>query len=91
VVCGISFPEYKKKAIPTALLWEVLLLLSPQQEAVGMATKHKARRSGGRPVDRLGKPGGVIQPRVEAVGPRHFGIAAVDCGKARSKWMLCDF
>jgi hypothetical protein len=39
----------------------------------------------------LGKPGGVIQPRVEAVGPRHFGIAAVDCGKARSKWMLCDF
>jgi transposase len=56
-----------------------------------MATKRKARRSGNRPVDRLGKPSGIIQPRVEAVGPQHFGIAAVDCGKARSKWMLCDF
>jgi transposase len=25
------------------------------------------------------------------VGPEHFGIVAVDCAKARSKWMLCDF
>src|SRR5487761_1574618 len=24
-------------------------------------------------------------------GPEHFGIVAVDCAKARSKWMLCDF
>lgn len=56
-----------------------------------MATKRKARRSGARHSDRLGKPLGIIQPRVEAVGPEHFGIAAVDCSKARSKWMLCDF
>jgi transposase len=39
----------------------------------------------------LGKPNGVIQPRVQAVGPERFGIVAVDCAKARSKWMLCDF
>src|SRR4030066_78175 len=31
------------------------------------------------------------QGRVQAVGPERFGIVAVDCAKARSKWMLCDF
>jgi len=28
---------------------------------------------------------------VEKVGPQRFGIVAIDCAKARSKWMLCDF
>jgi transposase len=56
-----------------------------------MATKRKLCRSASGSVARLGKPQGIIQPRVEAVGPQHFGIAAVDCSKARSKWMLCDF
>jgi transposase len=28
---------------------------------------------------------------VEKVGPQRFGVVAVDCAKARSKWMLCDF
>jgi len=28
---------------------------------------------------------------VQQVGPEHFGIVAIDCAKARSKWMLCDF
>jgi transposase len=28
---------------------------------------------------------------VQVVGPEHFGIVAVDCAKARSKWMLADF
>jgi transposase len=28
---------------------------------------------------------------VEEVGPERFGIVAIDCAKARSKWMLCDF
>ena len=37
------------------------------------------------------KPRRVISPRVQAVGPEHFGIACVDCAKARSKWMLTDF
>ena len=37
------------------------------------------------------KPGGIIHPRVQAVGPEHFGIVSVDCAKARSKWMLAEF
>lgn len=56
-----------------------------------MATKRNSRRSGGRGIALLGKPNGVIQPRVQAARPERFGIVAVDCAKARSKWMLCDF
>jgi transposase len=37
------------------------------------------------------KPRGVLHPRVQLVGPEHFGIVCVDCAKARSAWMLCDF
>jgi hypothetical protein len=39
----------------------------------------------------LQKPRGVIHPRVQAVGPEHFGILCVDCAKGRSKIMLADF
>jgi transposase len=56
-----------------------------------MATKRKSRTSDTIGPAVLGKPNGVIQPRVQAVGPERFGIVAVDCAKARSKWMLCDF
>jgi len=37
------------------------------------------------------KPRGVLHPRVQTVGPEHFGIVCVDCAKARSKMMLVDF
>jgi transposase len=37
------------------------------------------------------KPRGVISPRVQRVGPEHFGIVCVDCAKARSKWSLTDY
>jgi transposase len=33
----------------------------------------------------------VIHPRVQAVGPEHFAIIAIDPAKARSKWMMTDF
>ena len=62
-----------------------------------MATKVKSRkkrtrgRSGKFRQAVLGKPSGVIQPRVQEVGPERFGIVAIDCAKARSKWMLADF
>jgi len=56
-----------------------------------MATKRNSRKSGKKRPAVLGKPNGIIQPRVQAVGPERFGIAAFDCAKARSKWMLCDF
>ena len=54
------------------------------------ATVSRKRRQARRP-DVLQKPRGVIHPRVQQVGPEHFGIVAIDCAKARSKWMLADF
>jgi transposase len=48
-------------------------------------------RSQQRPRTLIHKPAGVLHPRVEAVGPAHFGIVAVDCAKARSRWMITDF
>jgi len=56
-----------------------------------MVTKNKKRKSTGSKKRFIGKPTGQIQPRVQAVGPEHFGIVAVDCAKRRSKWMLCNF
>jgi transposase len=56
-----------------------------------MATKRNSRKSRAISPGVLGKPKGVIQARVQKFGPEHFGIVAVDCAKARSKWMLCDF
>lgn len=56
-----------------------------------MATKQSRSRGGRRFVVNVHKPHGVIQPRVQKVGPEHFGILSVDCAKARFKWMLCDF
>lgn len=53
-----------------------------------IVTRKRGRNA--RP-DALQKPRGVIHPRVQKVGPEHFGIVAVDCAKARSKWMLADF
>lgn len=56
-----------------------------------MATRRNSRKSRTSGPARLGKPNGIIQPRVQKVGPQRFGIVAIDCAKARSKWMLCDF
>jgi len=56
-----------------------------------MATKRNSRKNRTNGLAQLGKPNGIIQPRVQEVGPQRFGIVAIDCAKARSKWMLCDF
>ncbi len=56
-----------------------------------MATRRNSRKNRTSGPARLGKPNGIIQPRVQKVGPERFGVVAVDCAKARSKWMLCDF
>lgn len=37
------------------------------------------------------RPSGSLHPRVVEATPEHFGIVAVDCAKARSKWMLADY
>ena len=39
----------------------------------------------------LQKPNGLLLDRVRKVGPEHFGIVAVDCAKARSRYFLADF
>jgi len=54
-----------------------------------MATKRKSRKSSSKSF--IGKPRGVIHPRVQAVGPDKFAIVAVDCAKGRSKLMIYDF
>jgi transposase len=50
--------------------------------------RRPARR---RSAETVGKPHGVLHPRVQQVGPEHFGIVCVDCAKARSKFLLADF
>jgi transposase len=39
----------------------------------------------------LQKPSGQLTPRVQAVGPEHFGILCFDCAKERSRYLLSDF
>jgi transposase len=56
-----------------------------------MATKFKSRPRQPRRYLTTAKPSGSLHPRVQKVGPEHFGIVAVDCAKARSKWLLADF
>jgi transposase len=51
----------------------------------------KAPRRPPRRPHEIHKPNGSVHPRVQKVGPEHFGIVAVDCAKARSKWMFADF
>jgi hypothetical protein len=44
----------------------------------------KKRRSKAFEQAVLGKPSGIVMPRVQAVGPEHFGIISVNCAKDRS-------
>lgn len=39
----------------------------------------------------VAKPHGSLSPRVQAVGPEHFGIVCVDVAKLRSKFAFFDF
>jgi len=57
----------------------------------GRSGNGSRKRARARNRETVGTPHGVIHPRVQMVGPDHFGIVAVDCAKARSKWMLADF
>lgn len=56
-----------------------------------MVKTRTRKQSRSRRLNLILKPQGAFQPRVQAVGPQHFGIVAVDCAKVRSKWMLADF
>ncbi len=56
-----------------------------------MARAAKSKKRSSAAPQSIHKAHGVISPRVQRVGPEHFGIVCVDCAKARSKWMLTDF
>jgi transposase len=56
-----------------------------------MSTRRSPKRPSGRPTTAVAKPRGVLHPRVQLVGPEHFGIVCFDCAKARSKFLLADF
>jgi transposase len=56
-----------------------------------MATQSPSKNRRQSQPHTLHKPRGVIHPRVQAVGPEHFGLVCVDCAKARSRMMLADF
>jgi transposase len=55
------------------------------------STRTRRRPSARRLSTSVGKPRGVLHPRVQQVGPEHFGIVCFDCAKARSKLLLADF
>ena len=55
------------------------------------AARTRRRSSARRPAASVGKPRGVLHPRVQQVGPEHFGIVCFDCAKVRSKFLLADF
>src|SRR5436309_10777634 len=55
------------------------------------STRTRRPKSPRRPAASVGKPRGVLHPRVQQVGPEHFGIVRFDCAKARSKFLLADF
>src|SRR5262245_348145 len=63
----------------------------PRVEVQTMAISLPARRRRKLRRHEVHKPTGALHPRVEKVGPEHFGIVSIDCAKARSKWMLADF
>jgi transposase len=54
-------------------------------------TRARKRPSRRRPSPSVAKARGVLHPRVQQVGPEHFGIVCFDCAKARSKFLLADF
>ncbi len=56
-----------------------------------MATTRQRKRPSAPRTTTLGKPRGVLHPRVQKVGPEHFGIVCFDCAKRRSKFLLADF
>jgi transposase len=56
-----------------------------------MATPTRSRGRRGPKPHLVHKPNGVLHPRIQAVGPEHFAIVAVDCAKARSKLMVTDY
>jgi transposase len=56
-----------------------------------MSNTTRGRRSGSKKLVFVQKPTGRLTPRVQAVGPDHFGIISIDPAKSRSCYLLCNF
>ena len=56
-----------------------------------MTRSKPSRRGAAKAAFVLQKPSGQLTPRVQAVGPEHFGILCFDCAKERSRYFLADF
>jgi len=56
-----------------------------------MSRSKSSRRGAARAAFVLQKASGQLTPRVQAVGPEHFGILCFDCAKQRSRYFLADF
>src|SRR5262245_22044268 len=56
-----------------------------------MAARSRSKVRRARRFLTVAKPSGSVHPRIVAAGPERFGVVAVDCAKARSKWMLADY
>src|SRR5207253_768418 len=56
-----------------------------------MTTTRSRRPSRRSAPTSVGKPRGILHPRVQQVGPERFGIVCFDCAKVRSKFLLADF
>jgi hypothetical protein len=61
------------------------------REAVLWSSSRSRTRAKARRLDVVQKPQGTFHPRVQKVGPEHFGIVRIDRAKARSQGMLPDF
>jgi transposase len=55
------------------------------------ATTRTRRRGRSKYRSVVHKARGTFHPRVQKVGPEHFGLVCIDCAKARSKFMVVDF
>jgi len=55
-----------------------------------MATRFKSRTRRSRRYLTIVKPSGSLHPRVQKVGPEHFGIVAVDCAKASAPFKIAQ-
>jgi len=80
-----------KTLIPSASCENELSLAVLSEARLMSTTRSRRRSSRRRTPTSVGKPRGVLHPRVQQVGPEHFGIVCFDCGKVRSKLLLADF
>jgi transposase len=75
--------------VPPAVDWGLVLLHVCSKEAIPMVVSQKTPRRVSFPVCTPRK--GELGTRVEAVGPKRFGVVAIDCAKNASRWRLADF